>query len=86
MVASLLWLTLGVLSPAPAPAPAPVPAPVSSELADPFAPSMAQPRIPPGRVESSNPPLLSPFAPRYLDVKAPARQSVRSPFEGHERA
>ncbi len=77
----MLCLTLGVLSPAPTPAPAPAPAPVSSELADPFAPSGAQPRIPPGRVESSNPPLLSPFAPRYLDLKAPNRETVRSPFE-----
>lgn len=82
MVASMLWLTLGVLSSAPSPAPAPV----SSELADPFAPSMAQPRIPPGRVESANPPLLAPFAPRYRDLKAPKRDSVRSPFESTERA
>lgn len=79
MVALLLW---NLLCAAPtAPAPAPAPAPVATELADPFAPSRAKPRIPPGTVRSTNPELLSPFAPRHRNVSGPAQPSVRSPFD-----
>ena len=81
MLASLFWLSLGATTPAPPPAPAAPP--VSPELADPFAAqrSTAARRIPPERVPPPNPPLLSPFAPRYLDLRAPAAPSVRSPFD-----
>ncbi|MGH1340928.1 MAG: hypothetical protein ACRBN8_05220 [Nannocystales bacterium] len=79
MVALLVWNLLCVAPTAPAPAPA---APTAtSELADPFAPPRAKPRIPPGHFRSANPELLSPFSPRYRNVRGPVRPTIRSPFD-----